>query len=284
MDNSDAIALLQKLKNVLVPSCKNVGEQLTYTAYKEQLIEEIIAKLQRNGDPTVHELRPELIRVDQQKIAQDVINRTFDIHMKILRSKARKLEIECEKWKRVALSRIPESEAYDLFLNVSGKVSEEVSVERSTQTVNSPIKSPCGPSSPMTKQMHLIGITSLWFQEALENYMEYTASMTEYFWESHDKWIESLFEFLVVSQNTVSSASQSRKGTANTVTPKGNRSLPPVKVPSRLAVPSSTRREHVIVPEVVSDAYGFQSDKPSRLYVIKSMVLQERKDGEQGIM
>lgn len=276
MDNSDAVALLQKLKNILVPSCKNVGEQLTYTAYKDQLIDEIIAKIRRSSAPIDQKIRPELIKVDQQKIAQDVINRTFDIHMKILRAKLRRSEIECEKWKKVALGRIPSQEAYDLFLNVSGTIPEKENEDSCTQTETTSVQSSSSSSSSLEVQVNLIAATSLWFEGALRSYMLYTRKAAECFWSFHN-------DIMIIPKSVSPNAAVVHAKKSKSVSPRAKPSLPPVK-PAREAAPNSvTRREHPIAQEVVSNTFGAQSEKPSRLYVIKSMVLRERKEGENAV-
>lgn len=117
MSKNDQIALLlRKLQNVVVPSCVDVGEQLAYIAYKDKLVEEILEKI---SEPLSLSSKPEFVKIDAQKVAHDVISRTFDGYNQVMRKRVAKLESECEIWKKIALSNVKKSEEIVLPANSS---------------------------------------------------------------------------------------------------------------------------------------------------------------------
>lgn len=129
--NSDEIKfLLKKVRNILVPKCVNIGEQLTYVAYKEKLIDEILAKI--DGQQTHDESFREIISINQQKLAENVISRTFDSHSQILRLKVKRAEAERDKWMKLALQKIPN--ANELVLSMDDRQMERSTMNSSTQT------------------------------------------------------------------------------------------------------------------------------------------------------
>ncbi|KAK7202074.1 hypothetical protein NESM_000276100 [Novymonas esmeraldas] len=97
-----AIALLQELKATTTPKFVNSGEALTYLACKDEVLGRVIALLSSARSEPVPE-EHQALNVNHQQLANAVIDRTFDAHTQILRSKLAEAEKEAAMWKRVAL-------------------------------------------------------------------------------------------------------------------------------------------------------------------------------------
>lgn len=119
---------LKKLRNMLIPQCVNIGDQLAYSACKERIIDDISFNL---GFAEETGQKPEILSVDPQKIAHDVIERTFDSHARLLREKLRVSEIDREKWKKIALSNVPD--AFFLFEEMKWENAESRTKEAASQ-------------------------------------------------------------------------------------------------------------------------------------------------------
>lgn len=100
-NHAEAVQILLKLKSIVVPRCVHSGELIAFIAYKDQLIDEALARLNPTTLQPLHAV-PQLICVDHQQLANTVIERTFDDHLKFLRERLKAAEDEARAWKLIA--------------------------------------------------------------------------------------------------------------------------------------------------------------------------------------
>ncbi|CAJ1005536.1 hypothetical protein Q4I28_000856 [Leishmania naiffi] len=103
-EREQAIALLRDLRATATPKFVDSGEALTYLVYKDEALEKAIAFL----SPAYVKTTPENMRslcVNHERLANAAIERIFDAHTHVLRSKLAEAEKAADMWKRVALFR-----------------------------------------------------------------------------------------------------------------------------------------------------------------------------------
>ncbi|CBZ23295.1 hypothetical protein LMXM_04_0625 [Leishmania mexicana MHOM/GT/2001/U1103] len=98
----EVIALLQELKATAIPKFVDSGEALTYMAYRDGVLEKAIALLNSEHiESESNRIQP--LRVNSEQLANAVIERIFDEHTRVLRSKLTEAEKMADIWKKVAL-------------------------------------------------------------------------------------------------------------------------------------------------------------------------------------
>lgn len=96
------VGLLQKLKNTAVPKSLDSGEAITYLALKDTILDNAITIL--DASETIEAAKPATeLCVDHQKLANAVLERTFDAHAQLLRQRLKEAEEEAEMWRKVTL-------------------------------------------------------------------------------------------------------------------------------------------------------------------------------------
>ncbi|CAG9567735.1 hypothetical protein LMJF_04_0625 [Leishmania major strain Friedlin] len=96
------IALLQELGTTAIPKFVDSGEALAYMAYKDGVLEKAITLLNsEHSEPKSSSIEP--LRVNSEQLANAVIERVFDEHTRVLRSKLAEAEKAAGMWKKVAL-------------------------------------------------------------------------------------------------------------------------------------------------------------------------------------
>ncbi|GET85669.1 hypothetical protein LtaPh_0406200 [Leishmania tarentolae] len=96
------IALLQELGATALPKFVDSGEALTYMAYRDGVLEKAIRLLNSEYiGPSSNSIQP--LRVNSEQLANSVIERIFDEHTQVLRSKLAEAEKVADMWKKVAL-------------------------------------------------------------------------------------------------------------------------------------------------------------------------------------
>ncbi|AYU75842.1 hypothetical protein LDBPK_040620 [Leishmania donovani] len=96
------IALLRELEATAIPKFVDSGEALTYMAYKDGVLEKAITLLNAaHIEPKASSIQP--LRVNSEQLANAVIERVFDAHTRVLRSKLAEAEKAADMWKKVAL-------------------------------------------------------------------------------------------------------------------------------------------------------------------------------------
>ncbi|KPA75543.1 hypothetical protein ABB37_08433 [Leptomonas pyrrhocoris] len=96
------VELLKKLKNTAVPKSIDSGEAITYLAVKDTILNNVISFFDTSKSLDAAKPVSELC-VDHQKLANAVLERTFDSHMQLLRHRLKEAESEAEMWRKVAL-------------------------------------------------------------------------------------------------------------------------------------------------------------------------------------
>ncbi|KAG5486593.1 hypothetical protein CUR178_07960 [Leishmania enriettii] len=97
-----AIELLREFGATAAPKFVDSGEALTYLAYKDEILGKVITLLNSAFvEPTSN--GTQRLRVNHEQLAKAVIERTFDAHTQVLRSKLIAVEKAADMWKRVAL-------------------------------------------------------------------------------------------------------------------------------------------------------------------------------------
>ncbi|KAG5511658.1 hypothetical protein JKF63_07255 [Porcisia hertigi] len=117
-ERDQVIALLQEFRATLTPRFVDSGEALTYLAYKNEVLEKAVTLLSAGGlEPTLNDVQP--LRVNHEKLAANAIERIFDTHTALLRSKLAEAEKAANMWKKVALFGSAEKETSDRHNRVS---------------------------------------------------------------------------------------------------------------------------------------------------------------------
>lgn len=97
------VQLLKELQATVVPRCVDSGEAITYLAYKDAILSKCMELLTlTEAEHTLPDAQQQLL-VDHQQLAATVIERTFDTHAQLLRSKLAAAERDAEMWKKAAL-------------------------------------------------------------------------------------------------------------------------------------------------------------------------------------
>eukprot|EP00796_Vickermania_ingenoplastis_P009091 gene9091-6384_t len=273
MSNEDVINLVHQLRNIVVPSCKNVGEQLTYVAYKEKLIDEILCRLQNSPTSNNSTSAPQLIKVDQQKMAEDVIKRTFDAHNRLLRSKLQFALVELEKWKQLSISKIPN--AQNLFLRMPNP-NDRLTTDSFTQTdiIEREPPEDSAPSDTLENSSHdkLLEMADMWYERTVECLLDYSKRIMETFFCCCESTIR------VAAERKRKEKTQKFCGRKGCGTTDYLPSLPLRKARSAALV------EPRIMPQIPEGNFAPVGEKSSYLNTTHSMPLNERKNNKKGIM
>jgi hypothetical protein len=100
--NEDVIKLLLTLRNTAIPKSVDSGEAITYSALRDTVLDNAISILGPTKPIDSAIAKTELC-VDHRKLANTVLERTFDVHTQLLRQKLKEAEEEAEMWRKVAL-------------------------------------------------------------------------------------------------------------------------------------------------------------------------------------
>lgn len=101
--SAQLLSLLANIRNLSVPECVRAGDELAFIARREYLVDNAVAIIEGRV-PTNATSAPvkEIISVNQQELANNMIQNTFDQHKNLLRKRIRQLECEIERWKEIA--------------------------------------------------------------------------------------------------------------------------------------------------------------------------------------
>ncbi|KAG5512203.1 hypothetical protein GH5_07687 [Leishmania sp. Ghana 2012 LV757] len=101
-EKEQAIELLREFGATATPKFVDSGEALIYLAYKDEVLEKVITLLNSAlVEPISNGIQR--LRVNHEQLAKAVIERTFDAHTQVLRSKLAAVEKAADMWKKVAL-------------------------------------------------------------------------------------------------------------------------------------------------------------------------------------
>lgn len=255
-NNEQIVFLLKKLKFLVVPQCKNVGEQLTYISYKEKIIDQILLCFDKNFTT---DFVPEVLRVDQQKMAEHVIDRTFDLHTKLLRNNLQRAQEEAAKWKKIALGKT-DSEINPNNLCESLEASAKM-IDRCTQTE---IVS-YDPTSTIydNKNSVFFQLQKVFFK-AFQWFEDSTFLLLHFFLLASDKF--------VVEWISILSACNSKKKIKEENNCSISKELPVIKTHAKLPPNRNIQEKNSR-----EDEQPFSPQPTSTLYVIKSMKLNRKK-------
>ncbi|KPI83167.1 hypothetical protein ABL78_7811 [Leptomonas seymouri] len=102
MHKGHAVELLRQLKNTTVPKSVDSGEAITYIALKDAIIDNVISIISVPEHSDAEKpLTP--LCVDHQKLANVVLERTFDAHTQLLQQRLKEAEREAAMWRKVTL-------------------------------------------------------------------------------------------------------------------------------------------------------------------------------------
>lgn len=110
MEQEELFGCLHRLRALCVPRCVKAADALAYVACRDAIIDRILDILSNGLVSPKEDGKSEVISVSQEKLAQDVIRRTFDAHKDILRRRLRVAEQEATEWKRLALAANPNAQ------------------------------------------------------------------------------------------------------------------------------------------------------------------------------
>ncbi|KAG5487497.1 hypothetical protein LSCM1_07452 [Leishmania martiniquensis] len=97
-----AIALLREFRATATPKFVDSGDALTYLAYKDEVLEKVVNLLSSAFIEPIPNCMQRL-HVNHEQLAKTVIERTFDAHTQVLRSKLAEAEKAADMWKKAAL-------------------------------------------------------------------------------------------------------------------------------------------------------------------------------------